>query len=67
MFISLMVIYYIFLELDVEQVRNMDPGAVRCITEKDFHNSLKRIRRSVAPQSLYAYEKWSQDYGDVTK
>ncbi|XP_055698775.1 spastin isoform X2 [Phlebotomus papatasi] len=53
-------------ELNVEQVKNMDPTKVRSITEQDFMNSLKRIRRSVAPQSLTAYEKWSQDFGDVT-
>lgn len=53
-------------ELDVEQVKNMDPMAVRGIKEEDFFNSLKRIRRSVATSSLSAYEKWSQDFGDVT-
>lgn len=44
----------------------MDPTLVRCITENDFINSLKRIRRSVATSSLSAYEKWSQEFGDVT-
>lgn len=60
--------YFLFfiLELHVEQLKNLDPNALRLITENDFKNSLKRIRRSVAPQSLIAYEKWSQDYGDVT-
>ncbi|XP_034486905.1 spastin isoform X2 [Drosophila innubila] len=53
-------------ELNVEQVKCLDISAMRPITEKDFHNSLKRIRRSVAPQSLNSYEKWSQDYGDIT-
>ncbi|SPP82734.1 spastin isoform X1 [Drosophila guanche] len=53
-------------ELNVEQVKCLDISAMRHITEKDFHNSLKRIRRSVAPQSLNSYEKWSQDYGDIT-
>ncbi|XP_020817475.1 spastin isoform X2 [Drosophila serrata] len=53
-------------ELNVEQVKCLDISAMRAITEQDFHNSLKRIRRSVAPQSLNSYEKWSQDYGDIT-
>ncbi|XP_026850493.1 spastin isoform X2 [Drosophila persimilis] len=53
-------------ELNVEQVKCLDINAMRHITEKDFHNSLKRIRRSVAPQSLSLYEKWSSDYGDIT-
>ncbi|KAH8383555.1 hypothetical protein KR009_009281 [Drosophila setifemur] len=53
-------------ELNVEQVKCLDISAMRAITENDFHSSLKRIRRSVAPQSLNSYEKWSQDYGDIT-
>ncbi|XP_058116888.1 spastin isoform X2 [Anopheles coustani] len=53
-------------ELNVEEVKNMDPTKLRSIRESDFHSSLKRIRRSVAPHSLAAYEKWLQDFGDVT-
>ncbi|XP_054725231.1 spastin isoform X2 [Anastrepha obliqua] len=53
-------------ELNMEQVKCLDISAMRPITEKDFHNSLKRIRRSVASQSLNSYEKWSQEYGDIT-
>lgn len=53
-------------ELNVEEVKIMDPTKLRCITIDDFMNSLKRIRRSVAPNSLNAYEKWSQDYADLT-
>lgn len=54
------------LEIDVEQVRNVNPKEIRPITEQDFVNSLKRIRRSVAPASVVAYEKWAKDFGDVT-
>ncbi|XP_037947230.1 spastin isoform X2 [Teleopsis dalmanni] len=53
-------------ELNVEEVKNLDISAMRAITENDFHNSLKRIRRSVAPQNLNSYVKWSQEYGDIT-
>lgn len=53
-------------EIDVEQVKNLDLKEIRSITEKDFTNSLKRIRCSVAPQSIIAYERWAKDYGDVT-
>jgi len=53
-------------ELQPEQVKLMDPCAVRSITLNDFLDSLKRIRRSVSPQSLVAYEKWSLQYGDVS-
>lgn len=53
-------------EIDVEQVKNVNLKEIRPITEQDFVNSLKRIRRSVASQSIIAYEKWAKDYGDVT-
>ncbi|XP_028142184.1 spastin isoform X2 [Diabrotica virgifera virgifera] len=53
-------------ELQPEQVKQLDPNAVRSITINDFLDSLKRIRRSVSPQSLVAYEKWSLQYGDVS-
>ncbi|XP_018579707.1 spastin isoform X1 [Anoplophora glabripennis] len=53
-------------ELQPEQVKQMDPNSVRSITINDFLDSLKRIRRSVSPQSLVAYEKWSLQYGDVS-
>lgn len=53
-------------EIDVEQVKNVNLKEIRPITEQDFLNSLKRIRRSVAPQSIAAYEKWAKDYGDIT-
>ncbi|XP_077296767.1 spastin isoform X10 [Arctopsyche grandis] len=53
-------------ELNAEQVKCMEPSAVRNITYEDFLDALKRIRRSVSPQSLIAYEKWSLEYGDVS-
>ncbi|XP_063905334.1 spastin isoform X2 [Zophobas morio] len=53
-------------ELQPEQVKEMDPNALRSITINDFLDSLKRIRRSVSPQSLVAYEKWSLQYGDMS-
>lgn len=50
----------------MEQVKNVNLKEIRPISEQDFVNSLKRIRRSVAPQSIIAYEKWAKDYADVT-
>lgn len=58
--------FLIHAEIDVERVKNVNLKEIRPITEQDFLNSLKRIRRSVAPQSILAYEKWAKDYGDVT-
>ncbi|XP_015511618.1 spastin isoform X2 [Neodiprion lecontei] len=53
-------------ELNPEQVKELDLNLVRNITMQDFVDSLKRIRRSVSPTSLAAYEKWSLEYGDVS-
>ncbi|XP_026674297.1 spastin isoform X3 [Ceratina calcarata] len=53
-------------ELNLDQVKELDLNSVRNITMQDFRDSLKRIRRSVSPASLAAYEKWSFEYGDVS-
>ncbi|XP_011160146.1 spastin isoform X1 [Solenopsis invicta] len=53
-------------ELNPDQVKELDLNSVRNITMQDFRDSLKRIRRSVSPASLAAYEKWNFDYGDVS-
>lgn len=43
----------------------LDLSLVRSITYQDFIDSLKRIRPSVSPHSLVAYEKWSVQYGEL--
>ncbi|XP_015187613.1 PREDICTED: spastin isoform X2 [Polistes dominula] len=53
-------------ELNPDQVKELDLNSVRNITMQDFRDSLKRIRRSVSPASLAAYEKWNFAYGDVS-
>ncbi|XP_071556579.1 spastin isoform X2 [Temnothorax nylanderi] len=53
-------------ELNPDQVKELDLNSVRNITMQDFRDSLKRIRRSVSPASLAAYEKWNFEYGDVS-
>ncbi|KAF9805010.1 hypothetical protein SFRURICE_015602 [Spodoptera frugiperda] len=46
-------------QLDPEEVKCLDLSLVRSITFQDFMDALKRIRPSVSPHSLVAYEKWS--------
>lgn len=53
-------------ELNVDEVKNMDPLKIRNITITDFNTSLKRIRKSIPPQSLIAMDKWSQQYADIS-
>ncbi|GBP74314.1 Spastin [Eumeta japonica] len=56
---------FITTQLDPEEVKCLDLSLVRNITFQDFMDALKRIRPSVSPQSLVAYEKWSMQYGDL--
>ncbi|XP_014205207.1 spastin isoform X2 [Copidosoma floridanum] len=53
-------------ELNMEQVKDLSLNSVRNITYQDFIDSLKKVRKSVSPGSLAAYEKWSLEYGDVS-
>ncbi|XP_046899577.1 spastin isoform X2 [Hypomesus transpacificus] len=53
-------------ELQPEQVRNMAANEVRGIIFCDFVESLKKIKRSVGPQSLDQYVRWNKNYGDTT-
>ncbi|CAB1344794.1 unnamed protein product, partial [Coregonus sp. 'balchen'] len=53
-------------ELRPEQVRNMAANEVRNIRFSDFVESLKKIKRSVGPQTLGLYVRWNKDYGDTT-
>uniref|UniRef100_A0A672LM36 Spastin-like n=1 Tax=Sinocyclocheilus grahami TaxID=75366 RepID=A0A672LM36_SINGR len=53
-------------ELRPEQVRNIPAGEMRDIRFSDFEDSLKRIKRSVSPQTLDQYVRWNRQYGDTT-
>lgn len=39
---------------------------MRNIRFSDFVESLKKIKRSVGPQTLEQYVRWNQEYGDTT-
>ncbi|XP_048052190.1 spastin isoform X3 [Megalobrama amblycephala] len=53
-------------ELRPDQVRNMEASEMRNIRFSDFVDSLKRIKRSVSPQTLDQYVRWNREYGDTT-
>ncbi|XP_049640152.1 spastin isoform X1 [Suncus etruscus] len=53
-------------ELKPEQVKNMSASEMRNIRLADFTESLKKIKRSVSPQTLEAYIRWNKDFGDTT-
>ncbi|KAM4803923.1 spastin isoform X4 [Urocitellus parryii] len=53
-------------ELKPEQVKNLSASEMRNIRLSDFTESLKKIKRSVSPQTLEAYIRWNKDFGDTT-
>ncbi|XP_061087024.1 spastin isoform X1 [Conger conger] len=53
-------------ELKPEQVKKMTANEMRNIKFCDFEESLKKIKRSVSPQTLELYARWNRQYGDTT-
>ncbi|XP_052697099.1 spastin-like isoform X1 [Crassostrea angulata] len=51
--------------LSAKEVKTVDANQVRNIKKEDFEEALRRIRRSVAPDSLKQYEDWNSEYGAV--
>ncbi|KAJ8045032.1 Spastin [Holothuria leucospilota] len=52
-------------DLGPTKVKSTAANEVRSIQLKDFHDALKRIRRSVNSDSLALYQRWNAQYGDV--
>ncbi|XP_022332856.1 spastin-like isoform X2 [Crassostrea virginica] len=52
-------------DLSAKEVKTVDANQVRNIIANDFIEALKRIRRSVAPDSLQQYEVWNSEFGAV--
>lgn len=53
-------------EMAIEQVKRCNPNKMRSFNIKDFEESLRKIRKSVANNTLEAYEKWNQEFGDLS-
>ncbi|RXG68025.1 Spastin [Armadillidium vulgare] len=53
-------------ELNPDELVSCNPSDVRGITQGDFKESLKKIRKSVPESTLASYEKWNADFGDVS-
>ncbi|KAK2160253.1 hypothetical protein LSH36_137g04022 [Paralvinella palmiformis] len=53
--------------LDPTEIKEMDPNRVRDIQLHDFLEALKKVRKSVAPETLQKYDAWNQQYGDITR
>jgi spastin len=51
-------------ELEIEEVKSMDPVKVRKVNMSDFLESMKKIKKSVCGDNLLGYEAWNNKFGD---
>ena len=54
-------------EIGIDRIQNIDSRKVRNIKMSDFEDSFRRIRRTVSPASLKAYEDWRLEYADLSR
>ena len=54
-------------DLDVEKCADTRAGSagVRSINFQDFAMSLKKVRKSVAAESLKVFDEWNAEFGDT--
>ncbi|XP_060577940.1 spastin-like isoform X2 [Ruditapes philippinarum] len=52
-------------ELSLTEVKHVDASKVRQMKLSDFTDSIKKIRKSVPPESLMKYMEWNSSYGDM--
>ena len=50
----------------MEQVMSCGVSEVRPLFLTDFTDSLKKVRKSVPPSSLQAFDSWNREYGDIS-
>jgi len=48
------------------KITNISEDKVREIRFQDFLQASKKIRASVSPSSLLAYEKWNEEFGSLS-
>lgn len=51
-------------ELKIDEVKSLDPVNLRKINMSDFLEAMKRIKKSVSPDSLLPFETWNQKFGE---
>jgi spastin len=51
-------------ELRIDEVKSLDPVNLRKVDMSDFLESMKKIKKSVSPDSLVPYEAWNQKFGE---
>ena len=51
-------------ELKMDEVKSLDPVELRKVDMNDFLDSMKRMKKSVSPDSLAPFETWNHKFGE---
>ena len=51
-------------ELKMDEVKCLDPVELRKIDMNDFLDSMKKMKKSVSPDSLVPFETWNTKFGE---
>ena len=51
-------------ELKMDEVKSLDPVELRKIDMNDFLESMKKMKKSVSPDSLLPFEAWNKKFGE---
>lgn len=51
-------------ELEIDEVKSLDPVKVRKVNMSDFLESMKKMKKSVSGDTLLGYEAWNQKFGE---
>ena len=51
-------------ELKIDEVKSLDPVELRKIDMNDFLDSIKKMKKSVSPDSLVPFETWNTKFGE---
>ena len=51
-------------KLKMDEVKSLDPVELRKVDMNDFLDSMKRMKKSVSPDSLAPFETWNHKFGE---
>jgi len=51
-------------ELEIDEVKSLDPVNLRKVNMSDFLESMKKMKKSVSGDTLIGYEAWNQKFGE---
>ena len=48
----------------MDEVKSLDPVELRKVDMNDFLDSMKKMKKSVSPDSLAPFETWNHKFGE---